>query len=131
MRQVVRGKYIFDGEKLLQDNEIVVENGMIVETGTSLRGDKLVDLGDSFIMPGMTDAHIHLSGAESGNLVMEYFTVDGRDRLLRTVPWLAKLLKSGFTSVRDCGEGNSIYLRNAVNRGIFQLAPSVHSDQPV
>ena len=119
MRQVVRGKYIFDGEKLLQDNEIVIENGIIVETGTSLRGDKLVDLGDSFIMPGMTDAHIHLSGAESGNLAMEYFTVDGRDRLLRTVPWLGKLLKSGFTSVRDCGEGNSIYLRNAVNRGII------------
>ena len=119
MKHVIKGKQIFDGEKLLNDNEIVIENGIIVETGNGLKGDKFVDLGDSFLMPGMTDAHIHLSGADSGNLVMEYFTVDGRDRLMRTIPWLNKLLDSGFTSVRDCGEGNSIYLRNAVRNGII------------
>ena len=119
MKHVIKGKLIFDGEKLLQHNEIVVQNGIIVETGTDLKGDNFVDLGDSFIMPGMTDAHIHLSGAESGNLVMEYFTVEGKDRLMKTIPWLHKLLDSGFTSVRDCGEENSIYLRNAVNNGII------------
>ena len=119
MKHVIKGKQIFDGEKLLNDNEIVIENGRIVETGNGLKGDKFVDLGDSFLMPGMTDAHIHLSGADSGNLVMEYFTVDGRDRLMKTIPWLDKLLDSGFTSVRDCGEGNSIYLRNAVRNGII------------
>jgi len=119
MKTVIKGKQIFDGEKLLQHNEIVVQNGIIVETGNDLKGDNFVDLGDSFIMPGMTDAHIHLSGAESGNLVMEYFTVEGRDRLMKTIPWLHKLLDSGFTSVRDCGEENSIYLRNAVNKGII------------
>jgi len=119
MKTVIKGKQIFDGEKLLQHNEIVVQNGIIVETGTDLKGDNFVDLGDSFIMPGMTDAHIHLSGAESGNLVMEYFTVEGKDRLMKTIPWLHKLLDSGFTSVRDCGEENSIYLRNAVNNGII------------
>ena len=119
MKHVIRGKHIFDGEKLLNDNEIVIENGIIVETGRDLKGDNFVDLGDSFIIPGMTDAHIHLSGAESGNLVMEYFTVDGSDRLMNTIPWLHKLLDSGFTSVRDCGEGNSIYLRNAVKNGII------------
>ncbi|MEM0135378.1 MAG: amidohydrolase family protein [Thermoplasmatales archaeon] len=120
MKHVIKGKYIFDGEKLLTDNEIAIENGIVTEIGRSLNGSQVIDLGDAFIMPGMTDAHIHLSGAESGNLVMEYFTVDGRDRLIRTIPWLYKLLQSGFTSVRDCGEVNSIYLRNAVKDGIIK-----------
>ncbi len=119
MKTVIRGKYLFDGEKLLEHNEVMIEDGRIMGTSSSLRGDRLIDLEDSFIMPGMTDAHIHMSGVESGNLVMEYFTVAERDRLMRTIPWLHKLLDSGFTSVRDCGEGNSIYLRNAVKNGII------------
>lgn len=119
MRQVIRGKYIFDGEKLLNDNEIAIQDGTIVETGRGLRGDVAIDLGDSFIMPGMTDAHIHLSGARSGNLAIEAFAADGKDRLLRAVPWLKKLVDSGFTSVRDCAGMNAIYLRNAVNGGII------------
>ena len=117
MRRVIKGKYIFDGEKLLDDNEIAVEDGVIIETGKELRGDNFVDLGDSFIMPGMTDAHIHLSGYRSGNFFAEGLTLDSRDHLLMAVPWLKTLLDAGFTSVRDCGWDNSIYLRNAVNNG--------------
>ena len=119
MKQIIKGKYVFDGEKLLNDNEIPIEDGLIVEIGKGLRGDHTLDLGDSFIMPGMTDAHIHITGYRSGNIFAEGLTLDARDHLLMSIPWLKKMLDSGFTFVRDCGWENSIYLRNAVNNGII------------
>lgn len=119
MKQIIKGKYVFDGEKLLNDNEIAIEDGLIVEIGKGLRGDHTLDLGDSFIMPGMTDAHIHITGYRSGNIFAEGLTLDARDHLLMSIPWLKKMLDSGFTFVRDCGWENSIYLRNAVNNGII------------
>jgi len=120
MKTIVRGGMIFDGEKLIQHKEIMIENGNIIKTGNNLNGDDHIDLNDSFIMPGMTDAHLHLSGATSGNLVMEMFTKGERTRLLNTLPWLEKLLLAGFTFVRDCGEGNSVYLRDALRSGIVK-----------
>lgn len=119
MSLVIKGSKIFDGTGVVSGNSVLVDNGKIRATGNDLKGDEVREFPGAFIMPGMTDAHIHLSGATQGNLLMESLIKDPRTRLLRSVTWLDRLLKAGFTTVRDCGEENSLFLRDAVKQGTF------------
>ena len=108
---------LFDGNRVLEDMDIEIRNGKVWKIGKNLSGDDRIDARDFFVMPGMVDSHIHLSGVTSGNLVYEYLVKDSRTRLLRSTTWMKRLLEAGFTTVRDCGEENSIYLREAIRTG--------------
>ncbi|GGM76395.1 Xaa-Pro dipeptidase [Thermogymnomonas acidicola] len=117
MRTVIRARTVFSGLRTEAFREVAVEGGTIVETGNGLRGDSVIDLGDRFMMPGMVDAHIHLSGSRGGGLTKEYLMTDPRLRLLRLPGWCRRLLSDGFTTVRDCGEELAIPLRDAIAEG--------------
>lgn len=43
----------------LEGNDVVVENGRVVAVGFDLNADRVVDLGDSVITPGLVDGHTH------------------------------------------------------------------------
>jgi imidazolonepropionase-like amidohydrolase len=71
---------------------IVVEGGRISSVAPDgraevPRGAEVLDLSGKFVVPGLVDAHVHLTGAESD--------LDGYRTLLR------ELLLSGVTTVRD------------------------------
>lgn len=119
MKTILKAKIIFDGRKILDANQIEINDGKIGKIGNDLVGDNIIDLGDEFLMPGMVDAHIHLSGASSGNLLNEVFSKHPEELMLKAIPWLKSLLKSGFTTVRDCGNTNSVFLRDAVKNNII------------
>lgn len=119
MKTILKAKVIFDGKNILEANQIEIRDGIISKVGNNLNGDNLIDLGDEFLMPGMIDAHIHLSGASSGNLLNEIFSKHPEELMLNAIPWLKSLLKAGFTSVRDCGNTNSVFLREAVKNNII------------
>ena len=61
---------------ILQPGEILVEGDRIRAVGTTVehpQGAKVIDLGDTTLMPGMIDAHVHLflhPGAEDLQTVM-------------------------------------------------------------
>ena len=68
------------------------------------------------IMPGLIDAHIHLWGVRT----MDYFhrlVVPEEMNLLRAAQDLKKLIRAGYTSVRDAGSRCGIHLRKAVEEG--------------
>ena len=114
-----------DSGDVLQPGEILVEGRRIREVGKSVQhpaGSKTIDLGDTTLMPGMIDAHIHLflhPGAEDLQTVEE------------SVPWRVILaeqaakadLMAGFTAERDMGtEGAGsadTAIRDAINQGII------------
>jgi predicted amidohydrolase YtcJ len=54
---VFRGGAVFDGHRHLGRADVLVAGGRIVEVGTDLRGDEVVDV--AFVSPGFTDAHVH------------------------------------------------------------------------
>ena len=114
-----------DTGNLLQPGEILVEGERIEAVGTSVEhpeGAKVIDLGDTTLLPGFIDVHVHLflhPGAEDMQTIEE------------SVPWRTILaeqaakadLMAGFTSERDMGtEGAgsaSTAVRDAINAGII------------
>ena len=114
-----------DTGTLLQPGEVLVEGERIRAVGTSVEhpaGAKVIDLGDTTLLPGLIDAHVHLflhPGAEDLQTVEE------------SVPWRTILaeqaaradLMAGFTAERDMGtEGAGsadTAVRNAINEGLI------------
>jgi imidazolonepropionase-like amidohydrolase len=114
-----------DTGTLLRPGEILVEGGRIRAVGTAVehpQGAKIIDLGDTTLLPGLIDAHVHLflhPGAEDLQTVEE------------SVPWRTILaeqaaksdLLAGFTAERDMGtEGASsadTAVRNAIDQGLI------------
>lgn len=110
---------------MLQPGEILVEGERIRAVGKTVEhsaGARVMDLGDTTLMPGLIDAHVHLflhPGAEDMQTVNE------------SVPWRTILaaqaakadLMAGFTAERDMGtEGAgsaSTAVRDAINAGLI------------
>jgi imidazolonepropionase-like amidohydrolase len=109
--------------RILAPGEVLVEGGKIVAAGSSVAhpsGAETVDLGDTTLMPGLIDAHVHLflhPGAEDLQTVIE--SVPQR---VITATLAAKAdLMAGFTAERDMGtEGAGpadSAVRNAIDQG--------------
>src|SRR3954449_4856042 len=104
---------------------VIVENGRIsrIETGfTAPAGAIVVDERSRTVLPGMTDAHVHLTDT-SGEPWYAGFTKK------KSVPYAAtvglthalEMAQGGFTTVRDLGGETSavIAVRDAVAEGRF------------
>ncbi len=101
---------------------IVVQDGKIlrIEDGyTTAAGARVVDLQDSFVLPGLIDSHVHLTGENGPNQRVERFTKTKSDLALDGAWYALKTLNAGFTTVADVGAPNeSIFaLRDAIKAG--------------
>lgn len=109
--------------KIESRKSIVIKNSRItsVSEGYINKSDfqEYYDLKDSYVLPGLMDAHVHLA--------QEYVPKAERD--LKVEPEFnaifaaanaIKTLNAGFTTVRNVGDGGmeTISLRNAINKGI-------------
>lgn len=73
-RTVIRNVNIFDGisDSVAENSDVVLEGNRITAVSSSPVGDapgqETVDIdgGGRFLMPGMTDAHVHLMGNANG-----------------------------------------------------------------
>jgi imidazolonepropionase-like amidohydrolase len=111
--------------KVLTPGEVLVTGNRIVEAGTQVThpaGAQVIDLGDTTLMPGLIDAHVHLflhPGAEDLQTVEE--SVPQRT-LIAASAAKADLL-AGFTAERDMGTEGAhcadVDVRNAINSGLI------------
>ncbi len=105
-RLIVRDARVFDGtgSDPVAGRDVIVEDGRISAIragGAAFRGDIVVDANGATLLPGLTDAHVHLGivGAPSrpqgdGSLV---------DYALLVGTLIEETLHEGFTTVRDAG----------------------------
>jgi imidazolonepropionase-like amidohydrolase len=111
--------------KIVTPGEILVEGERIVAAGATVdrpAGAQIIDLGDTTLMPGLIDAHVHLflhPGAEDLQTVVE--SVPERT-ILAELAAKADLM-AGFTAERDMGtEGAGSAdsaVRDAINEGLI------------
>lgn len=114
-----------DTGKIIAPGEVLVQGGQIVEVGSSVKrppGAQALDLGDTTLLPGLIDAHIHLflhPGAEDLQTVEESIP----QRTLTAALAARDDLMAGFTTERDMGtEGAGsadTAIRNAINQGLI------------
>ncbi|GAA4018007.1 amidohydrolase family protein [Hymenobacter fastidiosus] len=101
---------------------VVIENGRVtaVQAGYATGGaaDKVIDLQNRTVLPGLIDCHVHLEGETSKDNFLQEFTQNPADVAFTALGYARKTLLAGFTTVRDLGgSGVNVALRNAINRG--------------
>lgn len=124
---VLHAARLFDvGEgRIVTPGEVLVQGDRIAEAGASVThpaGAKVIDLGDTTLMPGLIDVHVHLflhPGAEDLQTVVE--SVPERT-ILATLAAKADLM-AGFTAERDMGTEGAGYadtaVRDAIDHGLI------------
>lgn len=113
---------------------IVIERGLITAVGPKVAipsGAQLIDLSDEWILPGLIDAHTHLSlsehPADTQPLEATYLRESTAYRALRGMRNAINVLWAGFTTIRDIGNSGDYAMqdvRRAIERGLF-IGPTV------
>lgn len=114
------------GERPLRMQTIVVENGRIVDVvsgyadGADFGGDtKVIDLRQSFVLPGLMDMHVHLQGEMGPHRDKDTVKMSSQLMQMRSIRYAQRTLEAGFTTVRDVGssEQEMYALRDAIEAG--------------
>lgn len=117
----VAGKQTIDGAGgapspggvLVNDKGIIEAVGVVGDVGSDV---SVIELSDMTLLPGLIDCHIHLFGLRLPEQTGDAFLSEGH-RAARGVADVLALLRSGFTTVRDCGSHTALALRDAINEG--------------
>ena len=131
----VRFGRLWDGDRVMQDAVVIVENGRItrVMTGTPPKGATVVDLSRYTGLPGLIDAHTHIT----------YYwdrSPGTRPRRQRRTPaetvFLAqengiRTLETGVTTVRDLNAGNDMdFAMRDLTRAGAMIGPRIFASGP-
>jgi imidazolonepropionase-like amidohydrolase len=112
---------VSDNVKIRQT--VVVEAGKILSIEDGFRGpaagDRLVDLKNGTLLPGLFDMHVHITSEHSRTTEIDGFKKNEGDVTIDGVVYAQRTLLAGFTTVRELGDAYraSIQLRNAINAG--------------
>ena len=112
-----------ESETLFENKTIQVKGNRIesVHDGrvSGSANDQNINLVDATCMPGLIDAHVHITSQQSPNRFADRFKQDPADRILAAVPYARRTLMAGFTTVRDLGSNDNLALnmRNAIEKG--------------
>ena len=103
-----------------RDKTLVIRGNQVVEIRDGFVGEgRIVDLRDDFVLPGLIDSHVHLTGEQSPTSQLDGVTESNADQAFAGARYALRTLRAGFTTVADLGATNeSIFaLRDAVRRG--------------
>ena len=104
------------------DQNISIENGRIVriEPGPAkaVAGSTLIDLPNASVLPGLIDAHVHLT-LRPGSFGYEILGISEARQTLTGAASAQRTLLAGFTTVRNLGAWGftDVALRDAINEG--------------
>lgn len=116
---------------LLTAKTIIIEGNKIAEIvdgyANIAPNDKLIDLKNSTVMPGLMDMHIHIESETSPTRYIDGFTQNEADIAFGALKYATNNLMAGFTSVRDLGgSGVNIAMRKAIQKGLV-IGPRIYT----
>jgi imidazolonepropionase-like amidohydrolase len=112
---------------------LVIQDGKIAGLGGEAPpGAQTIDLGDVTVLPGLIDAHTHLTYDIEGEWVTRSVRELPADAALRGARNARRTLEAGFTTVRDVGAPGfaDVSLMNAIDSGMVpgpRMIPSAHA----
>lgn len=128
----LRPERVFDGEKMLEKQGVLIKNNKIESIDSQLvteknlpKDTKIIDFKNCTLLPGLIEGHTHL-------FLHPYNETPWEDQVLkearsyrtsRAVVHAERTLKAGFTTARDLGtegaEFDDVGLKKAINDGII------------
>lgn len=116
-RTVFSGGQVFDGTGAAPaPADVVVESGRVVDVGTGLDGDEMIDCTGRTVLPGLFDCHVHVTVSSVNPLtnVNRPFSL----QFYEAADNLRSTLAAGITSIRDAG-GADLGVQTAVRQGMI------------
>ena len=110
----------------IKDHLVLVENELIVDIvpSTNLPSDindnyEIVDLGKSYLIPGLIESHAHLQFSATSDAYDIYFSETDAEKMVRAESNARTALLSGVTTLRDLGAPNNLIfpLKSKIDKG--------------
>jgi imidazolonepropionase-like amidohydrolase len=108
---VQAGRVLLDpaSGKVETQKTLVIQGGKVVRIAdgyVSEPGGKVVDLKNSFVLPGLIDSHVHITSQQNPNSRLEEVTQSSAEQAMVGARYAKKTLMAGFTTVADLGGDN-------------------------
>ena len=108
--------------KVLTQKTVVVRDGRVAEVRDGFVADPggvVIDLKDSFVLPGLIDSHVHLLSEGNPNERLEAVTKSNADLVIDGAVFARRTLEAGFTTVADVGDADEpiFALRDGIAAG--------------
>ena len=124
-RTLIRAGHVIDvhtGNELA-DETVIVQGDKIIGVAKTAEtpakaGDRVVDLGNYTVLPGMIDVHVHLTMVTNFDPYFELSMTPAKEAILG-VENAKTTLEAGFTTVRNVGANGwtDVALRDEINAG--------------
>lgn len=113
---------VVPGEGFVERKTLVIEGERIAAIRDGFEtpnGAEVIDLSGAYVLPGLIDSHVHLTGENGPNARLKTFTDSSADTALSAAQFARRTVEAGFTTVQDVGgENDAIFaLRDAVAAG--------------
>lgn len=127
-------------EPAVEKGAVLIEDGKIVASGersaVESRASKdavVSDYPGGTILPGLMDAHIHLSFDGTPSTIETMTAEDDATQILAMASRARAMVRSGVTTVRDLGDRNglAVRLRDAINAGHIEGPRILAANAPV
>ncbi|GAB2839465.1 amidohydrolase family protein [Ferruginibacter profundus] len=108
---VIKAGHFFDSRngKMLDNQVIIIQQGKIKDVGSNLKinkTDTVIDLSDSWVLPGLMDCHVHITSNLSyrkRNWNDVDVTESNALRAIRGSVVAKQFLENGFTTIKEIG----------------------------
>jgi imidazolonepropionase-like amidohydrolase len=117
-----------NGGAVVENATIIIENNKIKAVGKNIpipAEAEIIDATGKTVMPGMIDSHAHFNGAKFEHGVMDRLTHPREVGLIKAVIDAQYFLSSGFTTVKDCGGMNGLYIKQSAAEGTLNDVPRI------
>ncbi|CDT63797.1 conserved hypothetical protein [Vibrio coralliirubri] len=117
MKKLITNANVFNGvdNNLIENVSILIEDNLITQIGEidPTIADETIDAQGGTIMPGLIDAHVHITLSAPFNVID---TMTREEVAIRSAKISEEMLMRGFTTIRDVA-GNTLGLKNSIDKG--------------
>ncbi|WP_215403297.1 metal-dependent hydrolase family protein [Vibrio gigantis] len=117
MKKLITNANVFNGvdNNLIENVSLLIEDNLITQIGEidPTLADEIIDARGGTVMPGLIDAHVHITLSAPFNVID---TMTREEVAIRSAKISEEMLMRGFTTIRDVA-GNTLGLKNSIDNG--------------